>query len=76
MRTHAALPPYSIRDQNAVPITTGQDEQVAPDITDAALGEDVRHYHAQVAALDFVKSSANLAQASRHRLRPTRIKLT
>lgn len=60
---------------DAVPITTGQDEQVAPDITDPVLGEEFRRYHAQVAALDFVKISANLAQASRHRIRSTRIKL-
>ena len=31
---------------DGVPITTGQNEQVAPDITDPQLGEEFRHYHA------------------------------
>ena len=47
-----------------------------PDITDSNLAEEFRRYHAEVAALDFVTTSANLAQAARHRIRPTRIQLT
>jgi hypothetical protein len=57
-----------------VPITAGKDEQVSPEITDPGLSEQFRRYHAQVAALDFVKSDTNLAQSARHRLRPTRIR--
>jgi len=41
---------------DAVPITAGKDEQVVPEITDADLSEEFRRYHAQVAALDFVKN--------------------
>jgi hypothetical protein len=59
-----------------VPITTGQDNQVAPEITDQALAEAFRRYHAGVAALDLVKAFTNLSQSARHRLKPTRIKLS
>ena len=59
-----------------VPITSGQDDQVSPEITDPALADAFRRYHAKVAMLDFVKNTANLAQSSRNRLKPTRIKLT
>jgi hypothetical protein len=58
-----------------VPLTSGRDEQVSPEITDAALAEGFRRYHAKVALLDLVKNTANLAQSSRHRMKPTRIKL-
>jgi len=61
---------------DTVPITTGKDEQVSPEITDHGLREEFRCYHAKVAALDFVKAGANLAQSARHRLRPTRIRLS
>jgi hypothetical protein len=57
----------------SVPITVGQDNQVRPQITDGALVEEFRRYHARVAALDMVKNTANLAQSARHRLKPTRI---
>jgi hypothetical protein len=59
-----------------VPLTTGQDDQVSPELLDAELREDFRRYHAEIALLDLVKNTANLAQSSRQRLRPTRIKLT
>ncbi len=58
-----------------VPLTTGRDEQVSPEVTDEALRDNFRSYHARVARLDFVISSVNLAQAGRHRLRPGRIDL-
>ncbi len=53
----------------------GQDDQVSPEVTDEALGEAFRSYHTAVARLDFVKDTVNLAQASRHRLKPGRITL-
>jgi hypothetical protein len=59
-----------------IPITSGQDNQVTPEITDQGLAEGFRLYHAKVAALDFVKSTVNLSQSGRNRLRPTRIKLS
>lgn len=58
-----------------VPLSTGQDEQVSPEVTDQKLCEAFQSYHAQVARLDFVKDTANLAQASRHRLRDGRTSL-
>ena len=58
-----------------VPITTGQDDQVSPELTDTALAEAFRDYHARVAKLDFVRSTANLAQSARHRVKSTRIKI-
>jgi hypothetical protein len=59
-----------------VPITSGSDEQVSPEITDSALGEAFRLYHARLARLDLVKGTTNLAQSARHRMRPSRITLT
>jgi len=58
-----------------VPLTIGHDNQVSPEVTDEALSEAFRSYHAAVARLDFVKNTVNLAQASRHRLKPGRISL-
>lgn len=58
-----------------VPITSGRDEQVSPEITDAALAKSFRIYHARVALLDLVKNTANLAQSARHRMKPARIKI-
>jgi hypothetical protein len=58
-----------------VPLTIGRDDQVSPEVTDEALGESFRTYHSSVARLDFVKDTVNLAQASRHRLKPGRINL-
>jgi hypothetical protein len=59
-----------------VPITTGRDDQVSPEITDPALAAAFRSYHARVALLDLVKNTANLSQSSRQRMKPSRIKLT
>jgi hypothetical protein len=59
-----------------VPLTTGQDNQVSPEIIDSVLAEAFRRYHAQVALLDIVKNTANLAQSARQRMRPSRIALT
>jgi len=53
-----------------VPITSGRDEQVSPELTDSALGEAFRRYHASLARLDLVKNTANLAQSARNRMRP------
>jgi hypothetical protein len=57
---------------DSVPITQGQDNQVVPELTDAKLRDDFVAFHAAVAKLDFVKSTVNLAQASKNRIRPTR----
>ncbi len=59
----------------AVPLTDGRDEQVAPEVTDKALAERFRAYHNRVATLDFVRDKVNLAQSARHRVRSGRIKL-
>jgi hypothetical protein len=59
-----------------VPITTGRDEQVSAEITDSALAEAFRRYHANLARLDLVKNTANLAQSARNRMRPSRIVLS
>lgn len=56
-----------------VPLTNGQDEQVAPEVTDELLAEAFATYHAKIARLDFVKKSVNLAASSRNRLKSTRI---
>lgn len=58
-----------------VPLSTGQDDQVSPEVTDDALCEAFRAYHRDVARLDFVKIAVNLAQASRHRLKVGRVNL-
>lgn len=59
-----------------VPITSGRDEQVSPDITDSALADAFRRYHANPARQDLVKNTVNLSQSARQRLRPSRIALT
>ena len=58
-----------------MPLSIGQHEQVSPEVTDQALCEAFRSFHAEVARLDFVKETVNLAQASRHRLKDGRISL-
>jgi len=58
-----------------VPIVSGQDGQVSPEIADQTLAEKFRDYHTRMANLDLVSSKINLAQSSRHRLRDGRIKL-
>jgi hypothetical protein len=58
-----------------VPLTAGRDDQVSPEVTDETLCRAFQAYHSQVARLDFVKHSVNLAQASRHRLKPGRVNL-
>jgi hypothetical protein len=58
-----------------VPITEGQDNQTTAEITDLALGEEFRRYHAKVALLDLVRNKVNLAQSGRNRMKPTRIQL-
>lgn len=58
-----------------VPISSSADDQVFTEIADDQLREDFRRYHASVAELDFVKSSTNLSQASRNRVRRGRILL-
>jgi hypothetical protein len=54
-----------------VPITTGRDEQIAPEVTDPVF----RRYHNKVATLDLVKKATNLAQSTRHRIKRTRIQI-
>jgi Arc/MetJ family transcription regulator len=58
-----------------VPLTDGRDEQVSPELTDDALAEAFRQYHGNLARLDFVKDTVNLAQSSHQRLKPSRIRL-
>jgi hypothetical protein len=60
---------------DAVPISASADDQVFTEIADTELQEAFRKYHAKVAILDFVKSTVNLSQASKMRVRPSRIKL-
>ena len=60
---------------DAVPITHSLDNQVTPTLIDTALADDFRGYHARVARLDFVGDTINLAQSSRARIRPTRIRI-
>jgi hypothetical protein len=60
---------------DSVPLTTGKDDQVSPEVTDEGLREAFRIFHAGVARLDFVKDSVNLAQASRNRLKAGRVSL-
>ena len=59
-----------------VPITSGRDEQVSPEVTDKVLAEAFRGYHSRVAKLDIVKRAINLAQSSRNRIKDGRVKLT
>lgn len=59
-----------------VPITSGRDEQVSPEVTDKVLADAFRGYHSRVAKLDIVKSAINLAQSSRNRIKDGRVKLT
>lgn len=59
-----------------VPLTADCDDRVAPDLADDDLAEAFRLYHAKLARLDLVKDTINLSQASRQRIRPTRITLT
>ena len=58
-----------------VPISSGADDQVVTEITDLDLREAFRAYHASVARLDFVKSTTNLAQSSKQRMKKCRITL-
>jgi len=58
-----------------IPITTTRDNQVKPEITDEKLKEDFRKYHNQVATIDLVKTKVNLAQATPHRIKRTRVSL-
>jgi hypothetical protein len=60
---------------DGVPLTTGQDDQVSPEVTDQTLSEAFRLYHSTVARLDLVRNTVNLAQASRHRLKDGRVSL-
>lgn len=59
-----------------VPLTSGMDDQVSPEVTDAALSEAFQTHHSKIARLDFVRNSVNLAQASRHRLKDGGIALS
>jgi hypothetical protein len=56
-----------------VALTTGSDNHVSPEVVDPDLCEEFRVFHSRVVRLDFVKTSVNLAQASRHRLKVGRI---
>lgn len=56
-----------------VPLTTGQDDQVSPEVTDQTLSEAFRSYHSSVARLDLVRDTVNLSQASRNRLKEGRV---
>lgn len=58
-----------------VPITEGRDNQTTAEITDPAMEEEFRRYHAKVALLDLVRNKVNLAQSARNRMKPTRIQL-
>ena len=47
-----------------VPLLSGQDNQVSPEITYEILSDAFRRYHTAVASLDLVKNTVNLAQAN------------
>jgi hypothetical protein len=58
-----------------VPLSSGQDNQVAALITNNELREAFRAFHARTARLDFVKNTVNLGESSRHRLKEGRVKI-
>ncbi len=58
-----------------VPISASADDQVFTNIADPNLQDEFRSFHAKVASLDFVKSTINLAQSSRERVKRSRIKI-
>ncbi|HEY3655223.1 MAG TPA: DCL family protein [Steroidobacteraceae bacterium] len=58
-----------------IALTTGSDNQVSPEVVDADLCEEFPMFHSRVARLDFVKTSVNLSQASRHRLKVSRVSI-
>lgn len=60
---------------DSVPLTTGQDDQGSPEVTDHTLAKAFQSYHSSVARLDLVRNTINLAQASRHRLKDGRVSL-
>lgn len=60
---------------DSVPLTTGQDNQVSPEVKDPTLSEAFRSYHSAIARLDLVRNTVNLAQASQHRLKNGRVSL-
>jgi hypothetical protein len=57
-------------------LVASADDQVRTQVADEQLREDFRRYHASVAELDFVKSSTNLSQASKSRVRRGRVLLS
>ncbi|MBL3611130.1 DCL family protein [Rhodovulum sulfidophilum] len=61
---------------DSVPLTTGRDDQVSPEVADQTICEEFRAYHSSVARLDLVRNTVNLAQASQHRLKDGRASLT
>jgi hypothetical protein len=58
-----------------VALTSGQDNQVNPEITDSELRETFRVFHARTARLDYVRNNINLSESSRHRLKTGRVKI-
>ncbi len=58
-----------------IPITTGTNEQVSTEITDEAVRERFRAYHAAVAELDPVKNTINLSRRTDNRPHEPCIKL-
>lgn len=61
---------------NDVSLTTGEDDQVSPDVTDQDLSDAFRTYHSKLAKLDIVRNTINLSQASRNRLKDGRISIS
>jgi len=47
-----------------VPLTSGQDDQVSPEITYESLSDAFRKNHTALASLDPVQNTVNLAQAN------------
>lgn len=57
-----------------VSISRGADNQTKAVLMDASIAEQFSEYHKEVATLDFVKFSVNLAQASSNRIKKSRMK--
>jgi hypothetical protein len=56
-----------------VPLSLGDDNQTTAEITDPELVKWFVEFHDRVATLDFVKAEINLSQASRNRIKKSRM---
>ena len=61
-------------DYQSLEVTQHDEKEFDLVVADEELVREFKEYHKQVATLDFVKKEINLAQASRHRIKKTRVK--